>query len=403
MKILQVCNKFPYPDRDGGAIATMAFTREFSKQGHEVTVAAINTSKHHFDYHKLPEDVKSIADFRKADVNTDVSPLKLILNFLFSNKPYNAIRFVNEDFRELLIRVLKEKQFDVVQLEGLYLCPYIDIIRKYSKALISLRAHNVELEIWERIYLNEKNRLKKWYFKNLASRLSHFETSYLNKYDVIVPITERDAKRFDVLGNKKPTFAAPMGINPFDLDLKMEDELENSIFHLGGLDWPPNQEGLIWFLENVWPELLKKIPNLIFYIAGRNAPENLINKFFEYDNIIFHGEIAKAQKYMISKGIMVVPLLSGSGMRVKIIEGMGLGKIIVSTPIGAEGIKAINNEHIIIADKPEEFISSIEFYLKNKDKANSIRKNAVKLVNEEYNITKITTNLAEFYEKHMRQ
>lgn len=403
MKILQVCNKFPYPDRDGGAIATMAFTRELSKQGHDVTVAAINTSKHHFDYDKLPDEIKSMADFRKADVNTDISPIKLVLNFFFSRKPYNAIRFVNKNFKELLINILQAKQFDVIQLEGLYLCPYIDSIRKYSKALISLRAHNVELEIWERIYLNEKNWLKKWYFKSLAARLSIFETNYLNKYDVIVPITERDAKRFDVLGNKKPSFAAPMGINPFDLDLKMEDVLEYSIFHLGGLDWPPNQEGLIWFLENVWQELLKKLPNLVFYVAGRNAPESLIKKFFEYDNIIFHGEIAKAQKYMISKGMMIVPLLSGSGMRVKIIEGMALGKIIVSTPIGAEGINAKNNEHIIIAEKPEEFINSIVYYLQNQEEANKIRKNALKLANEEYNITKITKNLAQFYQQQLPQ
>lgn len=402
MKILQVCNKFPYPDRDGGAIATMAFTREFKKQGHDVTVAAINTSKHHFDYDKLPDDIKEIADFRKVDINTDISPAGLLLNFFFSRKPYNAIRFINKTFKELLISILQEKEFDVIQLEGLYLCPYIDTIREHSNALISLRAHNVELEIWERIYLNEKNRLKKWYFKNLASRLSIFETNYLNSYDVIVPITERDAKRFNVLGNKKPYFAAPMGITPFQLDLKMDDELEYSIFHLGGLDWPPNQEGLIWFLENIWQELLKKNPNLVFYVAGRNAPEKLIKKFFEYDNIIFHGEIAKAQKYMISKGIMVVPLLSGSGMRVKIIEGMALGKIIVSTTIGAEGINAKNNEEIVIAEKPEEFINSIIYYLKNKEKANSIRKNALKLANEEYNITKITKNLAEFYKQNLK-
>ena len=119
MRILQVCNKFPYPDRDGGAIATMAFTREFKKQGHDVTVAAINTSKHHFDYSKLPDDIKTIADFHKVDVDTDISPIRLLLNLFFSRKPYNAIRFINKNFRGLLVNILNAKQFDVIQLEGL--------------------------------------------------------------------------------------------------------------------------------------------------------------------------------------------------------------------------------------------------------------------------------------------
>jgi polysaccharide biosynthesis protein PslH len=170
MKILQVTNKVPYPANDGGAIACMNLTRGFALLGHEVTVFAMNTLKHHTEISEIPESVKDWAEFRLVDVPARISPVDATINLLFSGKPYNAVRFISKPFAKKLKQLLQEKEFDIIQLEGLYVCPYIPLIRKYSNAKIVYRAHNIEHEIWERTAAISTG-IKRIYLKILAKRI----------------------------------------------------------------------------------------------------------------------------------------------------------------------------------------------------------------------------------------
>ncbi|MDD4109059.1 MAG: glycosyltransferase family 4 protein, partial [Prolixibacteraceae bacterium] len=365
MKILQVTNKVPYPTNDGGAIACMNLTRGFALLGHEVTVLAMNTVKHHIESGEIPESVKDWGDFRLVDVPARISGIAAFINLLFSGKPYNAVRFISKSFSRELKELLEKKQFDVVQLEGLYVCPYIPVIRKYSDAKIVYRAHNIEHEIWERTALLS-NGLKKLYIKILAERIKAFEKGYLNKYDLLVPITERDGIILNQLGNIKPSYVSPTGIDTKVLIPHSKNLEHPSLFHIGSLEWGPNQEGLLWFIDRCWPKIHEKFSDLKFYIAGRKAPEWL-TKRFNGPNIVFEGEVPDAYEFMNSKSIMIVPLFSGSGMRIKIIEGMALGKPIVTTPIGTEGISTMSGKNILIADNEQEFIRDIERLINDKD------------------------------------
>src|ERR1051325_3386178 len=143
MRILQLCNKFIYPPKDGGAIAAFNLTKAFSQSGNEVTVLAMNTSKHKYDLKNLPEEIKCIADFYAVDVDNEVKALPALWNLL-QGRSYNVQRFVSSAFNDKLIEILHQKQFDLIQLEGLYLSPYVETIRAFSEAKIAMRAHNVE-------------------------------------------------------------------------------------------------------------------------------------------------------------------------------------------------------------------------------------------------------------------
>lgn len=147
MRILQVTNKVPYPPNDGGAIACMNLTRGFSLLGHKVIVLAMNTGKHHITVDEIPEAIKDLADFKLVDVPAPISQFSALINLLFSSQPYNAVRFISESFKSELIALLKQEHFDIIQLEGLYVCPYIPVIREHSNAKIVYRAHNIEHEI----------------------------------------------------------------------------------------------------------------------------------------------------------------------------------------------------------------------------------------------------------------
>jgi glycosyltransferase involved in cell wall biosynthesis len=398
MNILQVTNKVPYPTTDGGAIACMNLTRGFYLLGHQVTVLAMNTLKHKTSLDKIPEPVRDLADFRLVPVDARISNWEALKNLLFSSAPYSAIRFIDSSFEKELINLLKEKKFDVVQLEGLYVCPYIPAIRKYSDAKIVYRAHNIEHEIWERTSELAKG-WKKWYLKKLSKRIKKFEEKILNKYDLLVPITERDGVILDKLGNKKPRHVSQTGIDSSVLIPNAKSLEYPSLFHIGSLEWAPNQEGIIWFIENCWNEIHTRFPELKFYVAGRNAPQWLIQKIVG-PNIVFFGEVEDAYDFMNSKAIMIVPLFSGSGMRIKIIEGMALGKSIVTTPIGTEGISTTSGVNILIAESREEFIESVSKMIEDREFFHSIGKNAIEYIHEKFDNLAASAALVDFYKQH---
>jgi len=399
MRILQLTNKVPWPPTDGGAIATLTMSKGFFLSGNQVTILAMKTEKHPTVLDDIPEHLASQIEFKLVDVPARINFIAALANLLFSDQPYTATRFMSENYSRELIRLLTEREFDLIQLEGLYLCPYIPLIRKYSKALIAYRAHNVEHEIWERSR-KLAGGLPRFYLSVLAKRLKRFECSWLNTYDVLVSITERDGKLLDALGNSKPRITTQVGIDLSTM-VPTAKELEfPSLFHIGSLEWGPNQEGIVWFLEKCWPIIRQKYPDLKFYVAGRNSPNWLTSKLLA-SKVEFLGEVDDAYRFMNSKAIMVVPLRSGSGMRVKIVEGMALGKAIVSTKIGMEGIAAKDRDHILIAEQPEEFVASITELLENKDLYEKICKNAVRFIHEKFDNLGIVSSLIDFYKKHL--
>lgn len=401
MKILFITNKFPYPPKDGGTIASFQHMWGLASIGADVTVVSINTKKHFCNISSLPPEITSKITFKAVYVDTTLSAFDALKNLLFSNLPYNAERFISDEFEKMIIETLASDQFDVVQLEGLYLCPYIPLIRNYSNALIAYRAHNIEHEIWVRSISREKNHLKKRYLKILASRLLDFETSYINKYDLLVPITPRDASTFDKWGNNKPTLVSPTGVDTNNYKPDNTRVLYPSIFHIGALDWFPNQEGLLWFLRTVWRYISKDYPDLKFYIAGRNAPTWFTEELKKFKNIEFVGEVEDAHTFLNSYGIMVVPLFSGGGMRIKIIEGMALQKTIVSTPIGAEGIPVTHGKEMLIASNSEEFSACVEKLINDRSLFDEIGRNALTFVHSIFDSEKLAGNLFEFYKSQI--
>ncbi|MBU0764681.1 MAG: glycosyltransferase family 4 protein [Bacteroidetes bacterium] len=400
MNILMLANKPPFPPVDGGTIATFNMAKGFAQNGHQVTVLCMNTLKHNTDTADIPRDVTEMMRILTVNVPAGINSFSALINLLFSRKPYNAQRFVSPDFAKALVSLLGKEDFDIVQTEGLYLTPYVPIARKHTKALFALRAHNVEHEIWERITAGEQSFFKRTYLRNLTRRIKRMETAALLNYDMLVTITKRDLTIFKRLGNTATAFVAPTGIDTSAVFPERDVTDYPSLFHIGALDWAPNREGLLWFLENCWEKLKTMHPELKFYIAGRNAPV-----WFEkrLTGVEYVGEVEDAHGFMRGKAVMIVPLLSGSGMRVKIVEGMTLGKTIVTTSIGAEGIDCTHNENILIADSPEEFQNEIERILNDKLLFDHIGENAMRFIRERYDNLKITGELCAFFQKAIRQ
>lgn len=397
MKILQIANKAIYPP-DGGSLAILSLSKAYIRNGHQVHLLNMITHKHFNNYEIIESEYKDSLKISGVNVNTQISFFKLLLNLLFSNKPYIAKRFVSKKFVSQLINLLNNNSFDFIQIEGLYSLQYINIIRNEFDGSILYRPHNIEYQIWERNSKETKSLIKKLYFKSIFKRLKKLEGNLLNTYDFLIPISESDAKIYKELGNTKPVKTSPFGIdlkNIQDQYVEIDSDTDHFINYIGALDWIPNQEGLLWFIEHCFPVILKSFPDVILNIAGRNAPKCLIRKF-NHSNINYLGEVKNAYEFIQNPGPIIVPLFSGSGIRVKIIENMALKKAIVATDTAAEGIDCLHNKNIILANNDQDFANSVISVLNNIGLQKNIGEDAFKFVKEHYDFEKIATDILTF-------
>ena len=393
MKILQICNKPPFPAVDGGAIAMGSMVRGMVRNGYDITVLNMVSYKHQATENDWPDELRKRVQLHFADVDLRLKPLSAFFN-LFSSRSYHTERFYSSEVAEKLISILESEKFDVIQMETVFPFVYHATIRQHSGVKIILRLHNIEHEVWQSTANAEKNPLKKWYLSLLAERLQKFEQEAFKKVDAIITISSADLEKVKELKITAPLTNIPLGIDlqQYPASFSTANDSSVSLFHLGAMDWIPNQQGISWFLETAWKELRKTYPQLYFYIAGRKMPE----KFFEMQDAQLHVESAVESpfQFMQSKNIMVVPLLSGSGIRVKIIEGMALGKTVITTSLGAAGIDCMDGEHLLIANTPQEFVKKISDCVNDKLIVERIGQNARRLVEEKYS-SAVTSNQFE--------
>ena len=395
LKVLVICNKSPWPPREGGPMAMNNLIEGLIDAGHKVKVLAFNTNKYTTNPEDIPLAYREKTGIELVYIDLSIKIIPALFN-LFSTKSYHVERFISKDFEKQLVEVLQANEFDIVQIELLYMSPYLDTIRKHSKAKIVLRAHNIEHLIWERLEESEKNPLKKQYLKHLVKTLKRYEFNILDQYDGIVPITKKDAAFF-AKNSEVPVMPVSFGIETEGSSPEDKQPVENALYHIGAMNWLPNEEGIKWFLTEVWPTVHGELPDLKLYLAGREMPVWLSR--LDLKNVIVVGEVPDARDFIRSKAISIAPLLSGSGIRIKIIESMAMGKPVIATSIGAEGIEYTNGKNIMIANTPDDFSKAVKKLYENPVLRRQIGQNAEILIDNEHNTAKIIQRLVSFYRK----
>ena len=315
---------------------------------------AIAAKKHKIDIDRANEKLKYLADVELFPLDTDVKLIPAFLH-LFRKKSYNISRFYSKSFAKKISEKLSANNFDAVQFETIFMAPYLSIVKEKTSAPCILRQHNMESEIWERRANREVNPLKKWYVKHLTKRLRDYEKKMLPKFDSIVWVTEHDLQKGKNESGHTPNFVVPSGVEiPIETsELKTN---KNKWYHLGALDWPPNLEALMWFLKSVWPKMIEENRELELHIAGRNCPNFL--KKYKAKGVYVYGEIPNKETFLVDKSVCLVPIKSGSGIRIKLLEAIANKKIVVSTEIGSQGIPKKLLKSTILANSAEGFISA---------------------------------------------
>lgn len=400
MKILILSTKLPYPPKDGGAIATLGLAEGLADGGAGVTLLALNTRKHYFPVDELPARLSNKIRFLAVSINTSPRPICAVINLLFSRRPYISERFKSKAFRKQLVELLSQEDFDIIQMEGPYLEHLLPEIRKYSSSRVSLRAHNIEHEIWERRAAHTGSLPGRFYFRLLARRIRRLEKAMTRQSDLVVAISERDRLRLETFNPDAATITIPAGIDLSKYNTAQPGAEARPCF-IGALDWSPNEEGLGWFIDRVLPLLLKELPGTVVHVAGRNAPGELASRLQSTTGIQYYGEVEDALAFMQSAGILIVPLLTGSGIRIKILEGMACGMTVITSTVGAEGIGAEDGRHLLIADRPEEFARNIQHTITNNGLRERVGKEARQLVKEKFDTFTVASRLLSYYKRSL--
>lgn len=362
LNVLILTNRAPFPLHDGGALAMDAMIRGYADAGCKVGLLMMNTSRHHVEESVITERYTSLDRLRIVPIDNEVRMGPLLKNLLFSSEPEHVTRFRDEGFRTALLQMLETMLPDVVQLESPFLGTYIDEIREtLPNALLIYRMHNVEAQIWSRLSESVSGP-RSWYLKVLAKRIARFERDLWEQSDLLLPITATDAEWLHNQGVDTPYVVAPVAFPVSDRPA-IWPEGPLKLYHLGAMDWLPNQEAIRWFLSDVWPVVIEQYPEMEFHFAGRNMPEEFFRNLPQ--GVFCAGAVADSNAFISDKHVLAVPLKSGGGLRIKILEAMAQGRLVISSEVGIQGLDANPGLHYFKADTPQEWLEVLTLLHKN--------------------------------------
>lgn len=376
-------------------MAMAAITDGLLAQGCRVKVLCMSTLKHPFVSADVPAHLLAATAMEAVTIDVRVKPMDAAINLLSTRASYNLSRFYSPALAARLVEVLQANSFDIIHLESLFCTPYLTVIRANSSAKIVLRAHNIEHTLWQRLAANAGNPFKRAYLSIMAARLKTEELRAMQLVDGIVPITPNDAQTIEQLGIATAVQTIPMGLPLAHVPHPNLPLGPLALYHVGTMDWQPNIEAVAYFLQEIWPQLHIAMPEVQCHFAGRHMPQRFLHQ--SGGGISIQGEVPSIAQFSASHQVMIVPLLSGGGMRIKIVEAMAMGKVVLSTSIGAEGVPYTNRENMLIADTPAQFVEQMLWLRSNANMVQHIGDSARQLAETHFDLNTITSRLTYFY------
>lgn len=394
MDILFVTPDLPYPLHNGGKIRTYSLLHNLAKH-HNVTL--VSYDKHPHDTTRKPvfdEFCKDVIIVPLEKRQTIDEKRKVQLLSILSTKPYQYYSSYSPRMQAAIDDVISKNDFDLVHVETAHI-GYHSFPRSIPRVLDE---QNVEYDLLQRTYENEKVSIRKLYTYLEWKKFQRDELRICSKFSLCTVPSERDKVVFQQDIPNTPFEVIPNGVDSqyFQSDDSAMPE-ENTLLFTGTIDYYPNTDGLKFFIEDVFPLIRAEIPDIHFIIAGRNPPP-VIQQYESDPNITITGFVDDMRTYYDKSQVVVVPLRIGGGTRLKILEAMSMNKPVVSTAIGAEGIAVSDGEDIILADEPSEFAKQTIKLLCDANERKRLAANGNHLATTVYDWQAIANKLAQSYE-----
>jgi sugar transferase (PEP-CTERM/EpsH1 system associated) len=393
LRVLFITEFLPWPLNTGGRIRTYHILRQVALR-HEVTLAT----------QKLPGDIEAEERIRPLISRLCTVPLRsqsfirktLAATFsLTSPKPYVSMYSHYRHALSRLIRTLiKRESFDVIHIDHLDAAVYLqDCLPKIA---VYLDEHNYETNLLEATSNKTSKLLLRWYLSSQLWKLARFESRILRTVRAVGVVSANDAKMIAAVAPETALEVIPNGVDLAFFDIPRQP-VPYRVVTVGSLDWLPNIEGIMWFLDNVWPAVHAAKPEATLHIVGRNPSRVLLQRSCQHVTVA--GSVPDVRDYVTGAAAFVVPLFAGGGTRLKVLEAMAMRVPIVSTSTGIEGIDCIYGKHVLVAEDAKDFASKLLELLDNPDLGAQLATAGRSLVEQHYGWDAIGERLDDFYRR----
>lgn len=365
MRILFLTNLLPYPLDNGGKIKTYTTISSLANMGNEVDLVCFTEQEkvNIENQNKLLELCGTVEQIylKLTTAENKKYMIKLAARSLFSKYSFGLYKYCSKKMEDTLQKFCLRKKYDCVYFDHLQMCVYEKQLKKLlPNARFILDEHNCEALIMSRNANMSSNIAKKIFLEIESRKLGNFESGMLQKMDTIIVLSKEDYNGLkQQCGKDFEHTIIPIGVQDHGRKRERTADEKMNILFLGTLTWEPNNQGLIWFLNNVMPILDKGNFRFTLYIVGKNPSKEVRRLAERYSNIVITGYVESVDEYYDLCDCMIVPLFIGSGQRVKLIEGFSKGMPSVSTSVGAEGLDVRDKDNVLLADTCDSFAEAI--------------------------------------------
>jgi sugar transferase (PEP-CTERM/EpsH1 system associated) len=386
MKILWVKAGGLVPPDTGGKIRSYNILRELARQ-HSVTFFSFYGA-HDNDLHP---DLKNLFDHAVCVPLSLPAPKSLAEMFdyglsLFSSQPYSITKYCRPDVRHRLQVLLKRETYDVIVCDFMAAAGVIPWDWPTPKVLFT---HNVEATIWRRHYEVAENPLWKALSWLEWRRMDAAERRYLRLADRVLTVSEMDRDAFTSFVDPGKLTVIPTGVDVDYFRPTPVEETANSLVFTGSMDWLPNEDAILYFVDAIFPVIRQHCPDVSLEVVGR-GPSRKLQALAEADKSVrLTGWVEDIRPFLARGSVCIVPLRIGGGTRLKIFEAMAMGKPVISTSVGAEGLPVQSGENILLADTPNDFAQSVVSLLRDPNRRQLLGTAARTLVQENYSWQKV--------------
>ena len=387
LRILMYSQRFPFPMDTGGKIRTGQLLKQLHRRFHITLITNMEAEK---DHEYINEVVTLCSQYYPIDWKEvpKFSPkffMKVFLR-LFSARPITVLNDYSKQVEGKLQELIAAQSFDLVICD--FLQPSINFENIQMPPSI-LFEHNVENIIPKRHYLTSRNPLLRWFWKSQWKKMERYEKEACQKFTGVIAVSTQDQECLQKLTKKEDIFAIPTGVDA-DYFIPSQNPCEkHTLVFSGSMDWIPNEDGISYFVSEILPLIQRQIPDVRLTVVGRNPTPGLQKLAEEVTQVKFLGRVEDVRPYIAKSEIYIVPLRIGGGTRIKIFEAMAMGKAVVSTSIGAEGLPVISEKNCLLADSPEDFAEAVVTLLRDADKRQRMERAARKFVEDDFTWEKV--------------
>ena len=395
MNILIITDYLPFPLISGDRIRVYNLIKNLSSN-HEVSLLSLTRPDDSLIAIEHLSKYCQYIGLAELNKKSKIGYIPEIIRFLLMRTPIELSFLSSKKMEEEIKTITRNNQFDVIQYEHSRMAFYDKYVDKHQQAQRVIMFHNVIFVQSESIYKINENKLDRFRDRLFSRQMKKWETDYSSRFDRCITVSKKDRQH---LVSANPELKVDVVANGVDTDtlqpLPLEDKSPSLLF-VGSMGYLPVANASIYFCNQILPLIKEKYPDITVWLVGREPTTEVKN--LESKNIHVTGQVESVLEYYKKSTICIVPLKAGGGTRLKILEAMALGRPVVSTSIGCEGLNVIDNKHLLIADSPDDFSEKVISLIENDSLRQRIILEARKLVEKDYNWRKLTNRLESIYE-----